>query len=598
MNEVFTLNQMLIEAQNVVLYGTGYFGKKIYDFLVGQKIKITYFCDSKKYGDTTMEGLEIIEPERLLTLPGLCIVITAAKAWMEIYDKLLRLGLPKENIISHVGLCNLHSINAGVLQGEKILISGTGNESLRVLYQLLANGIGIEGFLDEEIAGGRILNRNIYGKKDIADWNDTIVIVQPEEALESFPDEAMKGIDNLFKGYFGKDIYVGREKISILLLHELNRFKGDRKLAIYGTGEYALQCYKVLQLLGYDTFCFVSSNDNENQIDHRQVISLYDLVYQSDEYFLYICVEKTDYEKVTNELKMFGYRELYDYAPAWERGLDRVYDPHLGYICITVETGKEYNGFYTFPAKLDTKKYKILVFGGSTSDPWCCPVKLWCEILRDICQEQGYNVEIITGGVMGYSSAQELGKLVRDGINLNVDLVISYSGANDIYNRGEYPFLNSFQLDVCAVFDDKEKGLKSSRGLKRKNVNPYAEWMQNERMMHGILNEFQIPFLAVYQPALWSKGGKKYIDEITKEKLHKSTIVDTENYEVAIKNANNARAQIKYDAEKTEWLYDFAAIFDDESEVYLDVVHCTEKGNRIIAEQMFKLLEKLLLRNG
>ena len=595
MNEVFALNQMLRKAQNVVFYGTGYLGKKTYDFLVGHKIKIAYFCDSRKYGDTTMEGLEIIEPERLSTLPGLCIVITAAKAWMEIYDKLLRLGIPKENIISHVGLSNLYNINSGLLQGKKILVSGTGNESLRVLYQLLAKGIGIEGFLDEETAGGKLLNRNIYGKKEITDWDDTIIIVQPEGAFESFPAEVTTGVDNSFKGYFGKNIYVGRGKISIFLLHELSRFRGNRKLAIYGTGEYALQCYKILQLLGYGIECFVSSASNEKQIGHKPVVSLYDLVYQSDEYFLYVCVEQTDYEKVTHELKMLGYHELYDYAPAWERGLDRIYDPHLGYICITVESGKEYKGFYTFPANSNTKGYKVLVLGGSTSDPWCGPVKLWCEILRDICQEQGYNVEIITGGVMGYASAQELEKLVRDGINLNVDLVISYSGANDIYDRGEYPFLNLFQLDVCTIFDDKEKGLKSSRGLKRKNVNPYDEWLQNERMMHGLLNEFQIPFLAVYQPVLWSKGGKKYIDEIIKEKLHRSTIVDTESYETAIKNAKNAHANIKYDAQETEWLYDFSTIFDNEPGVYMDVVHCTEKGNKIIAEQIFELLKTVLL---
>ncbi|MDE7204841.1 MAG: hypothetical protein K2O91_23760 [Lachnospiraceae bacterium] len=594
MNDLFILNHRLREAQNVVLYGAGYLGKKTYDFLVQKKIRIMYFCDSMKYGGKTMDGLEIIDPEKLLMIPDLCVVITVAKAWIEIYDKLLKLGIAKENIISHVGLSNLCIINVGMLQGKKILVSGTGSDSLRVLYQLLAHGIGIEGFLDEETADGKLLNRNIYRKKAIKDWKNTVVIVQPTEIQETFPDEMIISIDNSFKGYFGKDIYAGREKVSIMLLHELNRFKRDRKLVIYGTGEYSLKCYKILQMLGYEIEFFVSSTDYETQIEHKQIVSIYDLIYQPDEYYIYVCVEQVDYEKVTYELKALGYHELYDYSPAWERGLDRIYDPHLGYICITVESGKEYNGFYTIPANLDTKKYKILVLGGSTSDPWCTPVKLWCQILWEICQQHGYNVEVIVGGTMGYASAQELEKLVRDGINLNVDLVISYSGANDIFDRGEYPFLNLFQLDVCTIFDNREKGLKSSRGLKRKKVDPYYEWMQNERMMHGILNEFQIPFLAVYQPVLWSKSGKRYIDEITKEKMHRSTIVNAEGYEQAIRNANSAREKIKYDAENTEWLYDFTAIFDDEPDVYVDVVHCTEKGNRIIAERMFGLLEKYL----
>lgn len=586
------LNHRLSEAQNVVLYGAGYLGKKIYDFLVQERIRVTYFCDSMKYGSKTIDGLEIIEPEKLLMVPDLCVVITVSKAWEAIYDKLLKLGIPKENIISHVGLGNLCTINVGLLQGKKILVSGTGNGSLRVLYQLLAHGIGIEGFLDEETADGKLLNRNIYSKKAIRDWENTVVIVQPTEIQETFPEEAMIGIDNSFKGYFGKEIYVGREKVSIKLLHELNRLKRDRKLIIYGTGEYAVKCYKILQILGYEIECFVSSTDIETQMEDKQVISVYDLLYQPDEYYIYVCVEQGEYEKVTYELKELEYHELYDYSPAWERGLDRIYDPHLGYICITVESGKEYNGFYTIPANSDTKKYRILILGGSTSDPWCVPVKLWCQILWEICQEHGYNVEVIIGGTIGYASAQELEKLVRDGINLNVDLVISYSGGNDIFDRGEYPFLNLFQLDVCAFFDNREKGLKSSRGLKREKVDPYYEWLQNERMMHGILNEFKIPFLAVHQPVVWSKGGKKYIDEITNEKMHRSTIVNTEEYEQAIKNANNAREKIKYDAEHTEWLYDFTAIFDDESEVYIDVAHYTEKGNRIIAEKMYELLEK------
>lgn len=598
MNEIFTLNQTLREAQHVVLYGAGYLGKKTYEFLVLHKIRVTYFCDSIKYGRKTKDGLEIIEPEKLITIPSLCVVITVANAWIDIYDKLLKLGISKENIISHVGLNNLCTLNVGLLQGKKILVSGTGDESLRVLFQLLANGISIEGFLDEETTDGKLLNRNIYRRESIKDWENTVVIIQPTEIQETFPDETTIGIDNSFKGHCGNDIYAGREKINIMLLHKLNRFKQDRKLVIFGTGEYALKCYKVLKMLGYEIEYFVSSTDIETQIEHKQVVSIYDLIYQPDEYFIYVCVEQVDYEKLTYELKALGYHELYDYAPAWGRGTDKIYDPHLGYIYTTVESGKEYNGFYTIPAASGSKKYKILVLGGSTSDPWYGPDKLWCQFLWEICQEHGYNAEVIIGGTVGYTSAQELIKLVRDGINLNVDLVISYSGANDVYDRGEYPFLNVYHLDVCAIFDNREKGIKSSRGLKRKKVDPYYEWLQNERMIHGILNEFQIPFLAVYQPVLWSKSGKKFIDEITNEKMHRSTIVDIERYEIAIRNAQSAREKIKYDVENTEWLYDFTAIFDDEPEVYADVVHCTEKGNRIIAEEMFALLKKEFFSRG
>lgn len=594
LNELFILNQRLREAQNVVLYGAGYLGKKIYDFLVQEKIRVTYFCDSMKYGSKTIDGVEIIAPEKLLMIPGLCVVITVAQAWKAIYDKLLKLGISKEDIISHIKLNNLYIVNKEVLQGKNIFISGTSDSSLRILYQLLAQEIGIEGFLDDQISGGRLLNIKVYAKKEIKNWNNTLIIVPAMENTDTYPTEAEVCVDNSYKGYFGEEIYVGKERISIRLLHELKSLKKNRKLAIYGIGEYALKCYKILQMLGYEIEFFISSTDADMQIEHKRVVFVYDLIYQPEEYYIFVCVEQADYEKVTLELRELGYHEMYDYSPAWKRRVDRIYDPHLGYISLTVESGKEYNGFYTFPAKLDTPKFKILVLGGSTSDPWYAPVKLWCEVLRDICHEHGYNVEIITGGIMGYISAQELIKLIRDGINLDIDLVVSYSGGNDLFYSNEYPFLNAFQIDACIKFDNLKKGLKSSRGLQRKEVNPYCEWLQNERMMHGILNELNIPFLAVYQPIFWSKMGEQCVEDIAYEKLHKSILSNAESYGKAIENAKIARTKIRDDASKIEWLYDFTAIFDGESGVYTDVIHCTDKGNQIIAQKMFEVLEKYL----
>lgn len=595
MKKLFELNKRLSEARNVVLYGAGYYGKKMYDFLVCEGVGISYFCDSNKEAGQKFEGVEIVSPEKLLEMSDLCIVITGAKAWDKIYDKLLKMSIPKEDIISHIGLNNLCILNKELLETKDIFISGTDENSLRVFYKLLVEEIGIEGFLDEKwCMPGDLLNRRVLKKDAVENWENKIIIGQPTGNIGDYPQEATLCIDNSFKGYFGKDLCTKAGRIDIKLLHDLKRLKGNRKLVIYGTDEYAWKSYKILQLLDYDVAFFVDTMGSEKQIDNKPVCSVYDLMYHSEKYYIFVCVQPKDYENVIFELKGLGYHEGYDYIPAWERGLDNIYDPNLGYVTITVESGKEYDGFYTFTAGRAEKKYKILVLGGSTSDPYCVQVKLWCEILRDICLENNFNVEIVTGGVMGYSSAQELVKLIRDGINLNANLVISYSGANDIYERGEYPFLNTFQKEVCVLFDKSERGIKSSRGLKRKGVEAYNEWLQNERMMYAILNEFHVPFMSVYQPVLWSKKGNLTVEEIGYETLHKSLLINAEVYEKAIENANIARTKVVEDSRNIEWLNDFSAIFDGQSEVYVDVVHCTEKGNRLIAEKMFELLEERL----
>lgn len=600
MENLFYLNKEIEEAENVVIYGAGNYGKEVAEYFADIGIKVDFFCDSncKKVGQW-IKNIEVIEPEKLLELNNICIVIANTKAWKQIYDKLIKMGIDEKRIVSNVGLNNMCIIKKEILKDKKVQIAGADEFGLRLLYKLLDVGIYIDGFLDDDEAlwGGSLLNKKIFSGKEIDNREDIIIIYHSREETEKECGGGVTLFDNSFQGWQCSGLFINNIFVNFRVLHYLALIQKHRSIVIYGSDECAGKCEKVLNLLDIKTEYFIDEKEEERELNGKRIKSVYDLLYEDDKRYIYICGENAqrDYEKCRTQLIELGFEEGLDFAPSWERNGYHIFDPHLGYIPITSASGKDYRGFCIFESGKMKGKYKVLVLGGSTSDPYYMPFKSWCEILRDICKENGWNVEVICGGTKGYFSAQELLKLIRDGIWMKPDLVISYSGLNDVYERGEYPFLCDYQKELCGYFDDRQNGLESSRGVRRKRESAYYNWRINMRMIHGVLSEFAIPFLAIGQPSSWAKEGKNDIRELEYQILHKSLLTDGKSYESAIKNARDMRENVKSDSERFEWLEDFSDIFDGKSGMYVDVVHCSEKGNRIIAEKVYELLKEKFL---
>ena len=596
METLFMINPRLRASKNVVIFGAGFYGKEMLQYFTDIGIKVNYWCDSNKKVRQRINNIEIISLETLVSLEELCVVIASTKAWKTINKKLLDLGVDQDNIISHVGLGNLFVLKDKPLSGQRLFIAGANVRGTQILLKLLRCGIYVQGFLDsdESLKGGKLLHKKIYTEDEIEDWESTALICSDNNTKKLFTKCKYWYVDDTYQGFLGDKLSVDGGDIYIWQLHDLERLCEGRKIAVYGTGTYAQNCCRILNLLDYEIDVFVESDEREEKVSGRRVLSVYDLMYEQDSYYLYVCVTSEQYEAVVNELGQLGYQEGFDFRPAWGRGWSQVFDPHLGYLPVTIESGKNYNGFVTFSAKNRGKKCKILILGGSTSDPYCIPVKSWCELLRDVCIHNGFNVEVITGGVMGYASAQELIKLIRDGLSIKPDIVISYSGTNDIFERGDYPFLNTYQLGLCTEFDRADEGLMSSRGLKKEGTSAYQNWKINVCMMHAILKEFGIPFIAVYQPNLWNKKGVLDAEEKVYKVLHKSLLVDRAGYEKAVENAIAGRELIAIDEQENTWIKNLTALFDNVSGVYVDVAHCSLKGNAMIAEEVFYLIKDFM----
>ncbi|ETP70822.1 hypothetical protein UYO_3238, partial [Lachnospiraceae bacterium JC7] len=187
----------------------------------------------------------------------------------------------------------------------------------------------------------------------------------------------------------------------------------------------------------------------------------------------------------------------------------------------------------------------------------------------------------------------ELMRLIRDGIWEQPDLVISYSGVNNMNLIQEHPFYSSYS-ELLFKSIDQNINLGTSP-----NVSRFEYWLSFEEIMQAICRSRRINFFAFLQPQLISKkNNNKYDADIGIEwgyiwdesRNEYKFILDSDDecnrvYREYCKEDPVFRGMgINLDL---KWLFNYSGIFDNEEDVYIDFCHVNEKGNRIIARKIY-----------
>lgn len=265
------------------------------------------------------------------------------------------------------------------------------------------------------------------------------------------------------------------------------------------------------------------------------------------------------------------------------------YDCQLG-LCWT----SKLQGFEIFEKdSYSETPYTIVTLGGSTTDPYLVNIISWSEYLFYYLCEMNINVRVICGGVGAFTVTQELNKLIRDVIDLAPDLVISYSGVNDLlrntYLVEGHPFTNKYQKDFIGRCIQKRmlaNELQTNfEAITKLTMGPiynktrWQYWIECERKMHGVCQEFGIEFIGCLQP---------YANE---------------KYEAFMKQEGRRSNSFLYEETKKyilgsdwEWLIDLTDIFNNQTDVFFDDVHVYEKGNRLIARKIMAYVLPIIQR--
>lgn len=392
----------------------------------------------------------------------------------------------------------------------------------------------------------------------------------------------------------------------------------NRKLMIYGLGQEAIDLQGYLLAMGVEVASFIDAEPTSEQFEGKPVIPLIDIVYEKiDTFFIIIAKPESHYGIYRQEFLNLGLTEDIDFTYHSEVPLTReakCYDVTLSYN----RTIDKLEGFEIFGDKENPNAKVIVALGGSTTESTYLFIKGWAQYLAEILMKEHLPVKIYCGGVAGYSSSQELLKLIRDVLPMKPDMVLSYSGLNDLYGypkptekiRDGRPFITHFQVEFIEKIIEKltpareqlpvmhdlmwqENGNTTVYyGLKNKKTASEL-WLDNTRIMYAIAKEFGFPFFSFFQPFAfngfykitekqrilysrksptciqdgYAKWGTPYADDVKK-------IID------AIKNSS--------------YIYDFSKIFEESDGVYFDASHVYERGNVIIAQKIYEKINSTL----
>jgi len=288
------------------------------------------------------------------------------------------------------------------------------------------------------------------------------------------------------------------------------------------------------------------------------------------------------------------------------------FDPHLGYAygknahqVKTLNTDFTWvDGFVVYDKKTSALQHPVvLCLGGSTTDGVAYGHS-WPEELSNILKTNGVGGTIVNGGTGGYTTNQEILKLIRDGLEFKPDIIISYSGFNDKGRYGSlpHPMVHSFQRELLKTLvkrsqpkflpstltllqrlstsntkpkPDYTLGIKSSLGLAE-------QYKKNITLMNVISHESGARFLAFIQPFAFYKSIHASNPNLSKGEKYKHEVSALYNKITLLPN-------------EFPYIYDATQIFETHANVYKkDGVHLQDTGDKVVAHYIYSKIEPFL----
>lgn len=275
--------------------------------------------------------------------------------------------------------------------------------------------------------------------------------------------------------------------------------------------------------------------------------------------------------------------------------------------------------------------YRVFIIGGSTvwgtgssSENTTIPAQLQ-KMLDNLKTRTKF--EVVNAGEVGYQSTQELIYFHRKILQYNPDMIIVFDGRNDIHvsHKGYYtPEINHdtilvlrkhldtslsslfyhFQrvvLDISFFRHSSflqllrnlgtQKVEKSTYGIGK--VNPIAadEYVKNIELIATIAKAKGIKSVFFFQPTLGC-GNKPYSEY---EKKIIQRIKDTSNWleVLQVMMPLTEKKFLEMGKRNNITTISLADLFDNiNGTIYVDSAHYTDEGNKLIAREMLKVIQK------
>lgn len=506
---------------------------------------------------------------------------------------ILSLALP--NTLKGFNVCTEICTLNHELHGKNVVVYGAGHMGQYLIPVLRSKGVNINGFIDsdEDKVGINICGIPVYGKRILQELPGETVVIEAGQYCNEIDRIVMQMNERLERFYMSalpcircrpKAIYVDRKNNTLLsLVHiaMLMELLGNREIILYGDDLSMAKKYeKILSCLDFEVSVMMCDKCRD-----ANDVSIIDEVLHRDSYLI-LLYGRISFHSI-NKLYELGVQDNVRHIdfPFSERRR-HLWDVNLGY---TYEMNFKYPGICVHGNDRNGD-YKIAVLGGSNTDScFSSTIRSWVEILYD--QYLPSNITIYNGGVCGYSSAEEIIKLIRDMMKLRPDMVLVYDGFNDLNlaSTQKFAYLRKMieyagcHIRTSCPWDENTEKIWQGCVVERDTLD---EWLDNIEYMNAIAKSRGVSFFAFMQPSLFTK---KNLDLHSRELWINQSFVRMNLFQIF-------RARAK-EIEKTHsYIYDLTNIFDD-VDVYMDASHVYEEGNRIIADHIWDIIKDTIETN-
>lgn len=385
--------------------------------------------------------------------------------------------------------------------GDNVIIWGSGISGEQALSILIRNGINVKYFVDSDHTKSGIVKCGlpVYPLGRLDREGEGIVVVEAmkkwKELDESICNKYEKRFYYQWQPKQRNDLYITCGNDSRKLIFDLGAdmfcYIGEKKVYIYGTGYIEKEMASYLELMDFSFGGFLVDEGYEGTYKYIE-----DILNEMD--FIIWVYDERKVEKL-NKLGLRYFKDfiygMCDYDITI-KARKTVLDINLGNNYLS--QGK-YSGFVIYgDDERGGKKYKIVALGNSTTDGTFYPFKSWSQLLYE---ELAGDIIIYNGRSYGYSSGQEVLKLIRDVLWLKPNMIIVYDGFIDMYCRDKYPYSFPFlrkefncarmHIEINNYMDENKVTVCS--GIESENER-FDNWISNIRTMFAIANERNIFF--------------------------------------------------------------------------------------------------------
>lgn len=461
------------------------------------------------------------------------------------------------------------------LKEKRVYIYGAGVGGESIYAELENAGINVEAFcttMNDKL--GIIHNKRIYQIDEIENSDNNAFIISVLH--ENVKQEIIDVLDTRNADMYIRDFLLDEAIFRMALFQSVHKAWYEKKrIYIYTKtlGSYFRLLKEILELYGIEIKGLVYKEASEK----LGIQDVYELVYANIQNIYVLIndldiIERKDQIEVYNLLESIGLSmNTFDFAgfypvstADWHKHITMIADPLVGWSGLY--GNEELPGVHII-GNMNEDNIRIVVLGGSTSTDGIYRTTSWVRQLYQKLVAYGLDVTIYNCAGPGEDALQELLRLIRDGIHLRPQYIVSMSGVNNEAHRIEGVENKTNLRHTVKWCNILAPDAPFVCGIPVREA-AFDYWYRMQRIIKAVSELNESKFLCFLQPI---KEAKENLS-ILERSIHFTG------------DTNNEIASFRLKSRQDDFYINLLTLFDEKEGMFIDNCHYSEEAGMILSE--------------